>query len=343
MTGIEKLREFAKGCRLIGQNAYSNAIGDIADQIEREHAEDRESAAWVREHGGLDYVKMEWRSRVPHDRYEARRQRLLGHIAECETALGRRREIISKLNHRVSDLTRENAELRRRAMPEGMEWPRFEDGEKLTLDNAPIGVEGVEFPLDASGYALCCGVGPKRFRFCERVRRPAPKVYDADGAEIREGDRVWSTHLDEPHEWVVIDPHEDRDDSQTVLVSIGDRTGHARPEDLTHQRPVLDADGVEIRVGDTVWFVGGGEPAEVAYTITADASHPDEVVLKGYEDDWPVNADKLTHTKPEPPDSYCRLYADMAGRNGNARTPNGIDFGEFLRRCKALAERERGE
>lgn len=36
MTGIERLREFAKGCRLIGQRAYSNAIGDIADQIERE-------------------------------------------------------------------------------------------------------------------------------------------------------------------------------------------------------------------------------------------------------------------------------------------------------------------
>lgn len=76
--------------------------------------EDREAIAWVREHGGIDYVKREWRSRVPYDRYERRRHSLLGHIAECETALGRRREIISKLGHRVSDLTRENAELRRR-------------------------------------------------------------------------------------------------------------------------------------------------------------------------------------------------------------------------------------
>lgn len=201
-----------------------------------------------------------------------------------------------------------------------------------------------------------------------------PKVLDADGAEIREGDRVWSTHLDEPHEWIVIDPHEDRDDSQTVLVSIGDRTGHARPEDLTHrapvlaadgeplevgqtvyytdtgreyqihsinddgkgafvynnslgqdasglhlcsvgnlthQRPVLDAEGVPIHEGDTVLCIGGGEPAEVAYTIEADASHPDEVVLKGYEDDWPVNADMLTHTKSEPPDTRASVITGL--------------------------------
>ena len=39
MTGIERLREYAVGCRIIGQITYSNAIGDIADQIERETEE----------------------------------------------------------------------------------------------------------------------------------------------------------------------------------------------------------------------------------------------------------------------------------------------------------------
>lgn len=48
MTGIERLREFAKGCRLTRQKAYSNAIGDIADQIEREQACDGDTAENIR-------------------------------------------------------------------------------------------------------------------------------------------------------------------------------------------------------------------------------------------------------------------------------------------------------
>lgn len=33
--------------------------------------EGRNAIAWVREHGGLDHVRAEWRSRIPYDRYEA--------------------------------------------------------------------------------------------------------------------------------------------------------------------------------------------------------------------------------------------------------------------------------
>lgn len=111
---------------------FLDRLADLIDPGEGMDEDGRAALDWVREHGGLDYVKSEWRSRVPHDRYERRRQRLLGHIAECETALGRRREIISELSHRVSDLTRENAELRKRAMPEGCEW----DGSVLRIRTA---------------------------------------------------------------------------------------------------------------------------------------------------------------------------------------------------------------
>lgn len=91
--------------------------------------EDRKAIAWVREQGGLDHVRAEWHSRVPYDLYERRRQRLLGHIAECETALGRRWRRIEELGQRVSDLTNESAELRKRAMPQGYEW----DGSVLKI------------------------------------------------------------------------------------------------------------------------------------------------------------------------------------------------------------------
>ena len=154
MTGIERLRELggavSNGVMLYDVTSrdyderewlsdkncggfLGEIVADIADQIEREHAvadkKEHDAATWVRDHGGLDHVRSEWKSRVPYEKHEQRRQRLIGHVAECEAALGRRNQRIEELGHRVSDLTRENAELRRRAMPEGMEWPRFEDGE----------------------------------------------------------------------------------------------------------------------------------------------------------------------------------------------------------------------
>lgn len=309
MTGIERLRGFAKGCRLTGQKAYSNAIGDIADQIEREqdkvaktdwdtvrkvsadmadrvfmsatidellrdwsrklnnatdghvvsdereqgehvsrmrvlsvisdmerhvlghegmedspvarwarelrealggderdHADERDAIAWVRDHGGLDYVMHEWQSRVPRDSYERRRQRLLDHIAECETALGRRNRRIEELGHRVNDLTTENAELRRRAMPEGCEWPRFEDGE-------PVRFGDVVSDGDETGrvyYVTFDTVSPVIIGFTDetpdqdpgtwlevsvnddgRVKRPAPKVTAGDGRPLVVGEFVW--------------------------------------------------------------------------------------------------------------------------------------------------------
>ena len=322
MTGIERLRELggavSHGVRLYDVTSrdydereglsYKNCggflgeiVSDIADQIERDHnvsdREDREAVAWVRDHGGLDSVKEEWHSRVPYDRHEKTRQRLLDHIAECETALGRRRRRIKELGRTVEFFQLNNSNFRhlladvaerlgftrygddyepedlldaldRRLLPEGMEWlveawPRFEDhaplklGDTALIDGEADMVEAVQLWIHGKPVIYGDG-GSQQLDKGERVKRPAPKALDADGVEIRVGDRVWSTQLDEPHEWIVIDPHEDRDDSQTVLVSIGDRTGHARPENLTHQRPskVLDADGVEIKQGDTVYRVG---------------------------------------------------------------------------------------
>lgn len=131
MTGLDRLRGYARRMDELHVWPGGAKLLDIADQIERERnvcdREEHEAASWVREHGGLDAVRSEWSSRVPYDKHEQRRQRLLGHIAECETALGRRNQRIKELGRRVSDLTRENAELRKRTMPEGCEWPRYED------------------------------------------------------------------------------------------------------------------------------------------------------------------------------------------------------------------------
>ena len=93
MTGIERLRELAEGvlpttavCG-VTKTAYDREhmevagdllrdfLADIADQIEAEQEErvtrrleDRDAAEWVRERGGIAYVRDAWRVRSNLDR-----------------------------------------------------------------------------------------------------------------------------------------------------------------------------------------------------------------------------------------------------------------------------------
>ena len=273
--------------------------------------------------------------------------------------------------------------LDKRPMPEGMEWlveawPRFEDGEPVRIgDEVDFDGEGgaassVELQDDEHFVIHACdGAGDyshRNFRPGERVKRPAPKVLDADGVEIHVGDRVWSTQLDEPHEWIVIDPHEDRDDSQTVLVSIGDRTGRARPENLTHRVPVLAADGMPLREGDTVWLndkglksklVDRGEPLKViAFDEKGNVGVLDrDGIDKGETNPWWFDSSCLTHEHPESKCRDCQYWQkDPAANNmgvcwffyheyegQDCYSARRADIGacdEFVRRSKALAERD---
>ena len=152
-------------------------------------ADERDAIAWVRDHGGLDYVKSEWRSRVPHDRYERRRQRLLGHIAECERALGRRNERISELEERVRVRERANDELneelnamRPRLMPDGMCWPVFEDGEPVRIGDVVSDVEVRSVVLREDGIILsdCTSVpGWGTWRsYKEPIKRPIADTWE---------------------------------------------------------------------------------------------------------------------------------------------------------------------
>ena len=176
-------------------------------------------------------------------------------------------------------------ELEARAMPEGVEWPRFEDGEPVKLGDMAL-IDGDADMVEAvqiwiHGKPVIYGDnGSRQLEKAERVKRPA--VPAGDGEPLEAGQTVW---------------HEDG--TELRVLGFGD---------------VEDGETivrVEYVCGPTRW----GEVRSLSFT----------------------------HTKPEPPDSYCRLYADMAGRNGNARIPNGLSFGDFMRRCRALAERERGE
>ena len=133
-----------------------------------------------------------------------------------------------------------------RLMPEGMEWPRFEDGEPVRIgDELEHKEQGHRFTVDAiefmgDGWRACYEKNAVRdvYRPGERVKRPAPEVLDADGAEIRAGDMVYD--IDDWHAY----PH-------TVVSTELDGLGHVKttcempnpasvsihPSRLTHERP----------------------------------------------------------------------------------------------------------
>lgn len=169
-----------------------------------------------------------------------------------------------------------------RALPDGMEWPRFEDGglvrigDELEFEGKTMLVCDATFYAD--GWALWCDredtSGRLHGSYGERVKRPAPKV--------------------------------------------------------------LDADGVPIKVGDVVYFVGG---AGVRYAVKDIGFEPGGAFVDIIDEHaWGslmVSPEKLTHERP---DSW-RLWGDdldMAVKVGE------VDKVEMMRRAKALAKAGEG-
>lgn len=77
-------------------------------------------------------------------------------------------------------------------------------------------------------------------------------VFDADGERIRNGDTVW--HIKTGRELKVLSPHGYGECTYDCVNCFG---FYPKPSDLTHERPVFDAEGVRIRNGDTVWTKAG--------------------------------------------------------------------------------------
>lgn len=96
-----------------------------------------------------------------------------------------------------------------RALPEGVEWPRFEDGELVKIgDEVEYGgkaleVDAICFDREELSMALRRNLDISRMSgsYGERVKRPTPKVLDADGAPIEVGDTVYGD--DDPEQLIV--------------------------------------------------------------------------------------------------------------------------------------------
>lgn len=123
-----------------------------------------------------------------------------------------------------------------RLMPEGYEWPRYED-------DKPVRINKIVTPLSS---------------------------YDTTSIKVK-------NECIENGVWV-------------------------RPDNLTHQRPVLDANDTRIKVGDTVWGIESGQEYIVDAYVDDDSHGPYvvEAHYSGYNDVLHLDPSKLTHQQPQP-------------------------------------------
>lgn len=221
----------------------------------------------------------------------------------------------------IQGLRAEMEAMRPRLMPEGMEWPFFEDGEPVRIGDEYADTFGantvatIEFgdgysainPNTPGGYV----VGKFEGAHGRYVPRPAPKVLDADGVEIRVGDEVWpkypsadrSEHV-ERAEVVGIQAEYGRVDVQAVYATGMSFREQIDADRITHRAPVLAADGKPLREGETVWSTDSG----TRYTVE---KVTDELIpIKCCSEMGPtvsLHPSQLTHERP---DSWERIEAD---------------------------------
>ena len=261
---------------------------------------------------------------------------------------------------KAADLVEEELDaLKARALPEGMEWPMFEDGEPVKfgdmalIDGDADMVEAVQ--LWIHGKPVIYGDnGSQQLEKGERVKRPAPKVLDADGVEIREGDTVYrvgmSTFDPEYNTLTVTDIR-----TKPGLTPIETKNSHdgylyGKPEDFTHRAPVIAADGKPLREGETVYLTD----STTAFVVDDIMTREDGATVVHLRDGAWHLPQYLTHERP---DSWERLEED-AGKEACeyfAHMPCGCETSEMLeetvekcnaakardlvRRAKKLAER----
>ena len=83
-----------------------------------------------------------------------------------------------------------------------------------------------------------------------------------------------------------------------------------------HMELPLGADGVPIRLGDLVWYVGpdheitNDDPQQVVGLVTVFAADGIYVMTRDYTDKA-IRPKLLTHKAPEPPDSWEKLIDDL--------------------------------
>lgn len=230
-------------------------------------------------------------------------------------------------------------------------WPRFDDGAPVWFGDEFIDHQGIVrsvFRIDMcqeGGFFLYTGQGTKDWHSAgEPVKRPA--VPAADGEPLEVGQTVWG--VSNGIEFTVVGlPKSGEYQAVKLLLDDGAFTG-LDPDQLTHKRPVLDADGVPCKEGDTVYALCDGSE-HVVECVNEDGTLKSAKLNSACY----LVASRCTHTKPEPADDWesieeesqldpCEYFDHMAGSchdcPGGPEDSCGAHFmADIVRRSKKLA------
>lgn len=132
-------------------------------------------------------------------------------------------------------------------LPEGIEWPRFEDGELVRFGGVAKVHDDIGEVIEIRFHTGKCSEVTIAFEDEStathymvidgpRIKRPEPEVLDADGVPIKVGDTVW--HEDEG-ECVVERIYRQNGDTLLDLDVCGAvwNTANVKPAEVTHRKP----------------------------------------------------------------------------------------------------------
>lgn len=334
MTGLERPRVIADN---LNKSTYTQAntsrdILDSLEQIKREQAEDHEIAEWVREQGGVENIQDE----LANDRELAMvvRDALWpdGKVQCCENG-----------NEQIAD------ELDKRLMPPLMEWPKVdgkpvEIGERLTgYGSGPDGYEVVGVRPTCNWVLVKARGGEILEWDASNCKRPKKGPIGADGLPIKVGQTVYATG-----NGVEVTVNSIIDDEGGAWTSNSRGNYFIWFDKLTHTKPVIGADHLPIKKGETVYHVLTRSEFVVVSVFDDGYVSVQEVGCGNYL--YPLHADLLTHARPVPPDSWERVEEDVMVDAKDYCESHGIrpkypkhsgkaKCEDLVRRCKALAGR----
>lgn len=354
MTGIERLDVIAETMDgMPWLDKLSTELMSASIQIKREQSEDHDIDDWVSEHGGIEHVREIWDEMVNL----------------CAT-IGCEPDIVTDALEALGDCT---DIVNKRLMPPGMEWPKV-DSKKVDFTTSYGPSLGVLEAVEIYNNGACNVMSHDGIvKSVSDIHIAKQDPIGADGLPIKKGDTVYLL----PGEWCdeypclgyhggeELEVFEDGEqehvdgavqcrDKKKGALTLG--TCYPQPHQLTHTKPdIIGADGQPLKVGDTVWDIKGGEHELVITSIELDEL---EHVKAKQEEPTPANVSihpsRLTHTKPEPTDSWERIYSDCdltgeqyvedrMGEQPDDMTPEMAKAHDLVRRAEALAERERAE
>lgn len=212
------------------------SAANIRKAVENAYEPDakREAAAeWVEEQGGIEeatyIVEM-------GKEYNHQLEEIIEYLGACS-----RKKLVLSSQDRYERIM---SELHKRLMPEGMEWPRFEDGERVEFGSAVDGLDGPceKFIFTRSMGGVCqlqdANGNMVNVIHGERVKRPEPEVLAADGLPIKVGETVYGTGREQDvYKVTSMDKSKAQGRFAVECIGNGGETCMVDPSQLTHTPP----------------------------------------------------------------------------------------------------------